>query len=326
MCCKYLKLGNVRIKKTAALAPMASVADVVYRTLCKQFKASYVVGEMVSVKGVCFNEKSMQRYLKITAKERPMAIQLFGSDPYYFQLAVDKILKYRPDVIDLNMGCPVKKVVNSGAGCKLMTNIKLAEQIASVVVKCSSVPVTVKMRTGWDALNVNVVDFAKCMEACGVSAVTVHGRTREQFYSGQSNWDLIAKVKQNLSIPVIASGDVFDAVMAKQLYLNTGADLIMVGRGSFGRPWIFSEICHYLKKGKLMKEPKFDFKMKIMLKHIRMLCNFYGEVMGMKMARFHAINYFCNFKNAAKFRKLCGQLKSYRDAVDLVDQAKLNDF
>ena len=219
------------------------------------------------------------------------------------------------------MGCPVKKVVKSGAGCKLMTNVKLAEQIVSDVVLKSTVPVTVKMRLGWDEKSVNVIDFAKRMEACGVSAVAVHGRTREQFYSGSSNWDLIAKVKQNLKIPVIASGDVVNALVAKQLYSQTGVDLIMVGRGSFGRPWIFKEIDYYFKTGEFLKEPQFDFKMNVMLKHIKNLCDFYGESKGMKMARFHAINYFYGFENAAKFRKMCCQLKSYSDAIELVDKA-----
>lgn len=324
MSLKFFKIGNVNIEKSAALAPMASVADVVYRKLCKQFKASYVVSEMISVKGICFNEKAMEKYMKITQQERPMAIQLFGSDPYYFELALEKVLKFQPDIIDLNMGCPVRKVVRSGAGCKLMTNVKLAEKIVLAVVKHSIVPVTVKIRMGWDENSVNALEFSKRMEACGVSAITIHGRTRSQFYSGKSDWNFIAKVKQNLKIPVIASGDVFDAVLAEELYLKSGADLIMVGRGSFGKPWIFYEIYHYLKTGKLLKEPNFRFKMKVMLKHIKDLCCEYGENSGMKIARFHAINYFHNFENAAKFRMRCSKLKKFNDAVNLVNEVLCN--
>lgn len=319
---KFLKIGNVKIKKTAALAPMASVADCVYRSLCKSFGAAYVVGEMVSVKGLCFNEKLSEPYLKVSSFERPMAVQLFGSESKYFEMAMEKVLSFKPDIIDLNMGCPVNKVVKCGAGCKLMTNPELAEQIVLAVVKNSNVPVTVKMRAGWNESSLNVVEFAQRMEACGASAVTVHARTREQFYSGKSNWELVAKVKKNLKIPVIASGDVVDALLAKKLYDETGADLIMVGRGSFGRPWIFKQIEAYLEKGSLIEEPNFEEKMKIMLQHIKNLCEFYGEASGMKRARFHAINYFHGFKNAAKFRKRCGQLKTYSDAVSLFELAK----
>lgn len=322
-----VKIGNVKIKKTAALAPMASVADSVYRQVCKAFKAAYVVGEMVSVKGLCSSEKLAQTYLKITDFERPMAVQLFGNNPKWFELAMSRVLSFKPDVIDINMGCPVNKVVKAGAGCKLMTNPALAEKIVSVVVKGAfNVPVTVKMRAGWNENQINVVDFAKRMECCGAKAVTVHARTREQFYSGKSNWKLIAKVKNSLKIPVIASGDVVDVMSAKRLYEETGADLIMIGRGSFGNPWIFKEIDFYFQTGKFKEKPSFDEKMKTMLMHIEKLCNFYGEANGMKRARFVAINYFHGFKNAAKFRQKSSQLNTYDDAVSLVKLAKREIF
>lgn len=318
----FLKIGNVKIKKTAALAPMASVADSVYRSLCKSFGAAYVVGEMVSVKGLCFNEKLSEAYLKISSFERPMAVQLFGSESKYFEMAMEKVLKFKPDVVDLNMGCPVNKVVKCGAGCELMNRPELAEQIVLAVVKSSKIPVTVKIRAGWDETSVNAVDFAKRMEFCGASAVTIHARTREQFYSGKSDWNLVAQVKKNLKIPVIASGDVVDVLSAKRLYDETGADLIMVGRGSFGKPWLFKQIAAYLEKGELLEEPSFEEKMKTMLQHIKNLCEFYGEEPGMKKARFHAINYFYSFKNAAKLRQKSSQLKTYLDAVSLVELAK----
>lgn len=322
----FLNIGNVSIEKTAALAPMASVSDYVYRVLCKKFKAAYVVGEMVSAKGLCFNKTLFEPYLQIRDSERPMAIQLFGSEPYYFEKAMEHVLAHKPDIVDLNMGCPVKKVVKTGAGCRLMTNPSLAENIAKVVIKNSNVPVTVKIRAGWSGSSLNVVEFAKRMENCGVSAVTVHARTKEQLYSGKSNWQLIKQVKSVLKIPVIASGDVVDAISAKKLYDETKADLIMIGRGSFGRPWIFKEVDFFLKTGKLLKEPSLYEKMETMLWHVKQLCEFYGEKKGIRKARFHAINYFYGFENAAKFRQKCANLKSFDDVVYLCKLANNSNF
>ncbi len=313
-----LKIGNVEIEKTAALAPMASVADTVFRVLCKQFKASYLVSEMIPVKGLCFNKK-IEQTLKIYEIERPMAIQLFGSEPYFFEKAMEIVLKYKPDIIDINMSCPVKKVVKTGAGCKLMTNSKLAEKIVTTVVKNSTVPVTVKIRKGWNEDSSNAVEFSKRMEACGASAITVHARSREAFFSGISDWNVVAKVKENLKIPVILSGDVTDVISAKNAYELTNVDLIMIGRSSFGQPWIFSEIETFLKTNVIKPTPTFKEKMEIMLYHVKKLCEFYGELTGMKRARFHLMHYFTNFKQAAKYRNFCGQLKKFDDLKKLVN-------
>ena len=215
---QYIKIGNLNIKKTAALAPMASVADTAYRLVCKKFKACLVFSEMVSVKGVYFNPEKSEKLLKIRDNERPMGIQLFGDDPKYFLLAMPKVLSYNPDIIDINMGCPVKKVVKSGAGCSLMKNVKLAEEIVSVVVKNSNCPVTVKIRKGWDETSVNVCEFARKMQDCGASAITVHARTKQQMFSGKADWEIIKKVKDNLKIPVIANGDIKTVEDCQRVY------------------------------------------------------------------------------------------------------------
>ena len=313
-----IKIGNVAIEKTAALAPMASVADTAYRTMCKKFGACYVVGEMVSVKGLYFSPQKALDLLSITPKERPMAIQLFGSQPKYFEYALPKVLESKPDIIDINMGCPVPKVVKTLSGCMLMKNPELAEEIAKCVVKNSPVPVTVKIRKGWDENNVNAVEFSKRMQNCGISAITIHGRTKTQMYSGKADWEIIAKVKNSLDIPVIANGDVYSPESAKKMYDVTGADLIMVGRGSFGRPWIFSQIASFLKTGRYDPDPPLARQMQIMLEHIRLICDNKGENSGMKQARAQAIKYFRGIKGAARCREICSRLTTFSEIYELV--------
>lgn len=314
---EFIKIGNLKIKKTAALAPMASVSDRAYRLICKEFKACLVFSEMVSVKGIYYNPKKAKNLLKITKKERPMGIQLFGQDPKYFFLALDEVLKNKPDIIDLNMGCPVKKVVKTGAGCSLMKNVELAEKIASVVVKNSNVPVTVKIRKGWDNNSVNVCEFAKRMQNCGVSAITVHARTKEEMFSKKADWDIIKKVKKNVSIPIIANGDINSLKAAKKVYATTNCDLIMIGRASFGRPWIFKQINKYLKTGQILNEPTKAEIFNIMLKHVKKIIEFEGEFLGLKKARAVAMRYFHGFKDAAKIRKLCSQICCFEDVLNL---------
>ena len=313
-----IKIGNVAIEKTAALAPMASVADTAYRTMCKEFGACYVVGEMVSVKGLYFSPQKALDLLNITKKERPMAIQLFGSEPKYFEYALPKVLEFEPDIIDINMGCPVPKVTKTLSGCMLMKNPKLAEKIAMCVVKNSPVPVTVKIRKGWDENNINAVEFSKRMQNCGISAITIHGRTKTQMYGKNADWKIIADVKNNLDIPVIANGDVFSPESAKKMYDVTGADLIMVGRGSFGRPWIFAQIASFLKTGKYAPDPPLIEKMQIMLKHIRLICDNKGENLGMRQARAQAMKYFRGMKGAARYREICSKLTTFSEICELV--------
>lgn len=318
------KIGSVAIEKTAALAPMASVADRAYRIICKEYGACYVVGEMVSVKGLCFSPNKALDLITVTEKERPMAVQLFGSEPEYFEKALPKILSFQPDIIDINMGCPVPKVTKSNSGCMLMKNPKLADQIARSVVKNSSVPVTVKIRKGWDDNSVNAVEFAKRMQSCGISALTIHGRTKSDMYSNKADWDIIAKVKKSLDIPVIANGDIVSPETAKDMYDFTGADLIMIGRGSFGRPWIFKQISDYLKTGQYDQDPTVIERMKIMKKHVGLICEDNGQQIGMKKARAHIIRYLYGIKDAAKYREKCSRLTAFSELLELIDDILKN--
>ena len=267
---EYIKIGNVKIEKTAALAPMASVADRAYRLICREYGASYVTSEMVSAKGLCYSDRKTNELCTVTEKERPMAIQLFGNEPEFMERAVEIVSRYNPDIIDINMGCPVPKVVGIGCGSALMRDVKQAAAVAESVVRASSVPVTVKFRKGWDDSSVNAVEFAKAMEASGAAAITVHGRTREQFYTGEADWKIISEVKKNVKIPVIANGDVTDLKSCLDMYEQTGCDLVMIGSGSYGNPFIFKEISSYYK-GEEYTAPTIEEKMSVMLRHIRLI-------------------------------------------------------
>ena len=316
-----IKIGNIEIEKTAALAPMASVADRAYRLMCREFGASYVVSEMVSAKGLCYSDRKTAELCTVTEKERPMAIQLFGSEPEFMERAVEIVSGYKPDIIDINMGCPVPKVVGIGCGSALMKDIKQAELVAKATVKASPVPVTVKFRKGWDDDNINAVEFAKAMEASGVAAIAVHGRTREQFYSGKADWEIISEVKKNVSIPVIANGDVTDLKSCLDMYEQTGCDLVMIGRGSYGNPFVFKEISSYFK-GESYTSPTLEERMQTMLRHIRLILDISEkpEELAMHEARKHAAWYMNGFYGSAKFRAKCYNLTSYNEAECLAEE------
>lgn len=317
-----IKIGNVEIKKTACLAPMASVADRAYRLMCKKYGSAYCVSEMVSVKGICYSDKKTAELCTVTDDERPMAIQLFGSEPDFMAEAVDIVLKYNPDIIDINMGCPVPKVVNIGAGSSLMKDIDLAGKITESAVKAAgNVPVTVKIRSGWSADSINAVEMAKTIESAGASAIAVHGRTRDQFYSGSADWNVIKAVKDAVNIPVIGNGDVTDADSCVNMYNTTGCDLVMIGRGSYGNPFIFEEIeCRLNNKPYI--PPTVEEKMRVMLEHIRMIIELSPktEELAIHEARKHAAWYMNGYYGSAKFRAECYQLKSYSDAEFLAER------
>ena len=318
---EYIKIGNVKIEKTAALAPMASVADRAYRLICREYGASYVTSEMVSAKGLCYSDKKTNELCTVTEKERPMAIQLFGNEPEFMERAVEIVSKYNPDIIDINMGCPVPKVVGIGCGSALMRDVKQAAAVAESVVRASSVPVTVKFRKGWDDSSVNAVEFAKAMEASGAAAITVHGRTREQFYTGEADWKIISEVKKNVKIPVIANGDVTDLKSCLDMYEQTGCDLVMIGRGSYGNPFVFKEISSYYK-GEEYTAPTIEEKMSVMLRHIRLILDISekSEELAIHEARKHAAWYMNGYYASAKFRARCYNLTSYSEAEQLAEE------
>lgn len=318
-----IKIGNVEIEKTAALAPMASVADRAYRTLCKEYHASYVVSEMISSKGLCYNDKKTAELCTVTEGEKPMALQIFGEEPEFMKHSVEILKKYTPSIIDINMGCPVPKIAGNGSGSALMKTPKLASQIVKAVVSVSDCPVTVKIRSGWDKENINAVEFAKMLEDSGAAAVAVHARTRTQMYSGHADWDIIRQVKEALKIPVIGNGDVASVSNCVKMYEQTGCDLVMIGRATYGRPWLFGQIYEYFTTGEIPPEPDLDERLDVMLKHAKMMVENKGEKVGMREARKNVAWYIKGLPSAASMRNECGKLVSYSDLEQLAERARL---
>ena len=306
---------------TAALAPMAGVADRAFRQLCKSYGASYLVGEMVSAKGLQQGSKKSAQLLETDEMEHPCAVQLFGGEPQSMGQAVALAMAYHPDVIDINMGCPAPKIAGNGGGSALMKDPELAGRIITAVKNASPVPVTVKFRKGWDDQRVNAVEFAKMAEANGADAVTVHGRTREQMYAPPVDWEIIGLVKQAVKIPVIGNGDVTSPETAKALYEQTGCDLVMVGRGDLGAPWLFGQIAQYLQTGSYDPAPPLEERMAVMLRQIALLCDYNGPVVGMREARKHCGWYMTGIRGAARLRREAGQLACYEDAQRLAQMA-----
>ena len=317
-----VKIGSVEIKKTAVLAPMAGVADRAYRLMCRKYGASYTVSEMVSAKGICYSDRKTAELCTVTDGERPMGIQLFGSESEFMARAVDIALRYSPDIIDINMGCPVPKVVNTGAGSALMKNPSLAFEVAESAVKSAcGTPVTVKIRSGWDESHINAVEVAKALEQAGVSAIAVHGRTKSQLYGGTADRNVIRDVKSAVSVPVIANGDVSDLESCLSMYRDTGCDLVMIGRGSYGNPFVFDEIDSYFD-GRPYTLPSLEEKMRVMLEHIRLMLSISEkpENLAVHEARKHASWYMNGCYGSAKFRGRCYQLSSYAEAESLAEE------
>lgn len=298
----YTEIGGVKIEKTAALAPMASVADRAYRLIAKQFQAAYCVGEMASAKGLCYFDKKTAELLTVTDAERPMAIQLFGSEPEFIAKAVKIAEDFHPDIIDLNAGCPMPKIVNNGSGSALMKNPALFGEIVLAAASSTKIPVTVKIRSGWDERTVNAVEIAKIAEENGAAAVCVHPRTKTELYAGKADWSVIKAVKNAVKIPVIGSGDVTSVSDCVEMYKKTGCDLVMIGRGSYGRPWVFGQIRDYFEGKTTRGEPSLEEKIEIMRRHIALLVEDKGEKTGIKEARRQAAWYVRGINGAAKLR------------------------
>lgn len=303
---------------------MAGMADTAYRLMAKKFGASVVFSEMVSCKGLCYTDRKSAELLKIQNAERPMAVQLFGSEPEFFQKAAPIAAQYDPFMIDINCGCPVPKVTGTGAGSALMKNPKRIGEIIKSVKKATDIPVSIKIRSGWDKSSINAVETAKIAEDSGVSAISVHGRTKDQMYSGKSDWSIVAEVKSAVSIPVFGSGDVTGALSCKKMYDETNCDLVLIGRGTYGKPWIFEEIKHYFETGELLPEKTFDEKLNILTEHIKLIISLKGEASGMREARKHAIWYLKGIPNAAAYRNLCGSLSTFDDFNRLVEEIRKN--
>ncbi len=313
-----MKIGNISLASRAILAPMAGVSDRAFRELCSQFGAAYVISEMVSSKGLRHGDRKGRQLMMLSETERPAAIQIFGDQPEIMAQAALTAMEFRPDAIDINMGCPAPKISNSGGGSALMKQPHLCGEIVAAVKQAVKIPVTVKIRKGWDKDSINAVEIARICEQAGADAVAVHGRTRQDMYTPPADWEIIRQVKRAVKIPVIGNGDIFCGKDAADMLAKTGCDFVMVGRGTLGNPWIFQQINAYLNNEPLLPTPKIQERMSIMRRHIQVLCNYKTERHGMKEARKHVGWYVRGIKGAAEFRRRAGYLCSLEDLDTLI--------
>ena len=307
-----IKIGNVEINNNVFLAPMAGITDVPYRSICKEFGAGLTYSEMISAKGMHYNDEKTKLLMKKAENETPFAVQIFGSDADRLAKVAEEISD-SADIIDMNMGCPAPKVVKNGEGSKLMLSPDLIDEITKKVVEKAKVPVTIKIRKGWDKEHVNAVQIAKIAEKNGISAITVHGRTREEFYSGKADWDIIKEVKDSVSIPVIGNGDITGIEAANEIFEKTNCDAIMIGRASLGNPWIFEEIISGQKVNKTCEDVK-----KMIEKHLEMLIKEKGEYTAIREMRKHIAWYIKGFANAAEIRKRVNEIDELEELKNMI--------
>lgn len=315
---KTLTIGNVKLDNPLVLAPMAGVTDLLFRVLCKEQGAGLICMEMISAKAILYKSKNTESLMETHPSEHPVSLQLFGSDPDIIS-EIAKQIEDRPfDILDINMGCPVPKVVNNGEGSALMKNPALIKEIVSKTVKAIKKPVTVKIRRGFDEDHVNAVEIAKIIEDCGAAAVAVHGRTREQYYAGKADWEIIRKVKEAVSIPVIGNGDVDAPGKATQIMEETGCDGVMIARGAQGNPWIFSRTLHYLETGEVPPKPSKEEVVETILRHARMQLDYKGDYTGIREMRKHIAWYTGGFPYSAKLRASINEIETYEELENLL--------
>ena len=315
---KKLKIGNVELRNNILLAPMAGITDLPFRLICEKYGAGLCYTEMISSKGLYYDDSKTKLLLNLKGEQRPVAAQIFGNDVEALKYAANYVSDF-VDIVDINMGCPAPKIVKNGDGSKLLLNLELVEQIATEVVKASKVPVTAKIRKGWDANHIVAVETAQILEKSGIAAITIHGRTREEYYSGNADWDIIKAVKQAVSIPVIGNGDIKCKEDALKMFEQTNVDGIMIGRAAIGNPWIFEEIINYLQ-GREQREVSTKEKLDIMIEHINLAVEEKGEEIAVKEMRKHLAYYVKGMQDASKLREQINKIGTKEELIKLIGQ------
>lgn len=313
-----MKIGNVEIKNNIFLAPMAGITDLPFRLMCKKYGAGLVYTEMVSSKALFYGDEKTKKLLLSDKKERPIAVQIFGSDVESIKYAVNYLNDYA-DIIDINMGCPAPKVVKNGDGSKLLLNLNLVKEIVEGAVSVAKVPITIKMRIGWDSEHIVALEAARIIEQAGASAIAVHGRTRSQFYSGTADWNIIKQIKENAKIPIIGNGDIRTPLDADRMLKQTNVDAIMIGRASLGNPWIFREVIEYIENGNIIAGPTLEERLNTIVEHIHKEIEIKGENIAIKEMRKHIAGYTRNLKDASAFRDEINHLNTEKEVIECLE-------